>query len=395
MGELELVGLHEDGEHLVLLGPDGQRFRLRIDESLRAAVRRDRPQLEQLRAERAGTLSPREIQAAIRAGATAAEVARQAGLDVDSVRRYEGPVLAEREFIAEQAKAARVGHETGSPALGDLVADRLAARGIDVATLAWDAARRPSGPWTVLARFMVGADGREARWTYDPASRGLAAQEDEARWLSETELDDPIGRRHLAAVRDVVFDLRAQPDMPEPAGEDPAPAAVDPTAALLDELGSRRGRRQPVELDDDGEEFEGFGPQRAFDLGRLGQRDNEPAGAQGPSDATPGAGHPRPASPVLPTSVVTSSAGPASGVPASNGPASADPASPAAQPVGVHPTGVQPVGTSSTGGGPATGAPPSGPDLLGAPAESGDRARRRGRAKVPSWDEIVFGARPE
>ena len=43
MGELELVGLHDDGEHLVLSGPDGQRFRLRIDEPLRAAVRRDRP----------------------------------------------------------------------------------------------------------------------------------------------------------------------------------------------------------------------------------------------------------------------------------------------------------------------------------------------------------------
>ena len=50
MGELELVGLHEDGEHVVLAAPDGQRYRLRIDEPLRAAVRRDRPQLEQLRA---------------------------------------------------------------------------------------------------------------------------------------------------------------------------------------------------------------------------------------------------------------------------------------------------------------------------------------------------------
>ena len=43
MGELELVGLHEDGEHLVLSAADGQKYRLRIDEALRAAVRRDRP----------------------------------------------------------------------------------------------------------------------------------------------------------------------------------------------------------------------------------------------------------------------------------------------------------------------------------------------------------------
>ena len=92
MGELELVGLHQDGEHLVLVAPDGARFRVRIDEPLRAAVRRDRPQLEQLRAESAGTLSPREIQARIRAGATTQEVADSAGLPVERVRRYEGPV---------------------------------------------------------------------------------------------------------------------------------------------------------------------------------------------------------------------------------------------------------------------------------------------------------------
>ena len=141
MGELELVGLHEDGEHLVLVAPDGARFRVRIDEPLRAAVRRDRPQLEQLRAESAGTLSPREIQARIRAGATTQEVADSAGLPVERVRRYEGPVLAEREHVAEQARGTRVGRDVGAPTLGDLVTDRLAARGVDPGSLAWDAAR--------------------------------------------------------------------------------------------------------------------------------------------------------------------------------------------------------------------------------------------------------------
>ena len=124
MGELELIGLHDDGEHLVLAAPDGQRFRLRIDEPLRAAVRRDRPQLEQLRAARAGSLSPREIQTRIRAGSTAQEVADEADLVVEQVRRYEGPVLAERAFIADQARSTRVGRDAGAPVLGDLVTDR-------------------------------------------------------------------------------------------------------------------------------------------------------------------------------------------------------------------------------------------------------------------------------
>jgi len=346
MGELELVGLHEDGEHLVLVAPDGARFRVRIDEPLRAAVRRDRPQLEQLRAESAGTLSPREIQARIRAGATTQEVADSAGLPVERVRRYEGPVLAEREHIAEQARGTRVGRDVGAPTLGDLVTDRLAARGVDLASLAWDAARDASGPWVVLARFAVDDTEREARWTFDLSKRTVVADEDEARWLSETELpDEPVSRRHLAAVRDVVFDFqgdaatpRAPHDAPaqEPAPE-PVPDPAEETASLLDDLRTRRGVRQSVELgeDDDSEEFEGFGPQHAFDFGRADQ-------------AVPGA-HP----------------------------ADADPAAEAQ----VYPA---PVALSEVGTTPA--------------AEHDDTERpraRRGRAKVPSWDEIVFGAKPE
>src|SRR5665647_1812224 len=92
MSELTLVGLHDDGEHVVLEGPDGQRFRVRIDEALRATVRRDRPQLAQVRAELAASVPPREIQARIRAGASAEEIAEQSGMPVEIIRRYDGPM---------------------------------------------------------------------------------------------------------------------------------------------------------------------------------------------------------------------------------------------------------------------------------------------------------------
>lgn len=198
MAELELIGLHEDGEHLVLAAADGQRYRLPIDEPLRAAVRRDRPQLEQIRAEQAGVLSPREIQARVRAGQTAQEIADTSGLTVEHVRRFEGPVIAEREFIAEQARQTRIGRDVGAPLLGELVLDRLAARGVDTADLAWDAFREQGAGWTVVARYTVQDEAREARWGYDPSARAVHADEDEARWLSETEIaDGPLPRRHL------------------------------------------------------------------------------------------------------------------------------------------------------------------------------------------------------
>ncbi|PVU81792.1 DUF3071 domain-containing protein (plasmid) [Cellulomonas sp. WB94] len=371
MGELELIGLHDDGEHLVLAAPDGQRFRLRIDEPLRAAVRRDRPQLEQLRAARAGSLSPREIQTRIRAGSTAQEVADEADLVVEQVRRYEGPVLAERAFIADQARSTRVGRDAGAPVLGDLVTDRLAARGVALETLAWDAHRSPSGPWFVVARFMVGdGDEREARWTFDPAKRVVQADEDEARWLSETEIaDEPIPRRHLAAVRDVVFDVEANGAV-RPVLESVDAHAVlsddledepDPherTNALLDDLSSRRGIRQLVDLDadaDDEEEFEGFGPQHAFDFATFEAQ-------------VPGA-HPVDADPAAEATVLP------------------------APPVRTGPAAVT---RRSTRAGDDTAALPAAAALPADERAAPERAKpRKARAKVPSWDEIVFGAKPE
>lgn len=352
MGEVELVGLHDDGEHLILTTSDGQQFRLRIDEPLRAAVRRDRPQLEQLRAERASVMAPREIQARIRAGATAQEVADSAGLPLAAVRRYEGPVIAEREYVAELARDTPVRHETGAPTLGDLVTDRLAARGVDVASLSWDAAREGSMPWTVLARFEVTDEAREAQWSFDTSARILTASDDEARWLSETELDEPVARRHLAAVRDVVFDVTVGAH-----GAAPEPEPADRTAVMLDALSARRGHRQPVEIEDDGEAFEGFGPQHAFDFGF----DSPPPGAH-PADAEPEAearAYPRPVIVAHEPHEVARDVVPemARAVP-------------------------EPVAT------------PADADQVAAHAEERPRSRR-GRAKVPSWDEIVFGAKPE
>jgi hypothetical protein len=80
MDDLSLVGVHDDGDHLLVAGPNGQRFRLRVDDALRAAVRRDRARLSQLQLESEGRLRPKEIQARIRAGETAEEVAQAAGL---------------------------------------------------------------------------------------------------------------------------------------------------------------------------------------------------------------------------------------------------------------------------------------------------------------------------
>lgn len=376
MSELSLVGLHDDGEHVVLEGPDGQRFRLPIDDALRAAVRRDRPQLEQVRAEQRGVVAPREIQARIRAGMTAQDVAEASGMAVESIRRYEGPVLAEREHIAMQAQRTRIGHDPGAPVLGDLVTDRLATRGVEAESIRWDAYRTGSGPWTVEVTFEAAGADRSARWTYDAPTRTVRAGDDEARWLSETEIaDEPIPRRHLAAVRSEVFDvevdaalrpLLAAVDLPSRAAPEPE---ADPTHTLLDDLSGRRGVRQPVEDDDEGddEDFQGFGPQHAFDFEHPGATTPDP----GP---VPGA-HPPASRPDLAVDATVLE------MPSGRGRNQAAPE--------TGPSGQTPDEPGMT---PAL---PAEADVEDVPPPLAARRGRKGRASVPSWDEIVFGARPE
>jgi hypothetical protein len=65
MQDLQLIGVHEDGEHLILAGEGDERFQMPVDDALRAAIRRDRPRLGQLQIEVDGGLRPRDVQALI------------------------------------------------------------------------------------------------------------------------------------------------------------------------------------------------------------------------------------------------------------------------------------------------------------------------------------------
>ncbi|WP_246097083.1 septation protein SepH [Streptomyces botrytidirepellens] len=193
MPELRVVAVSNDGTRLVLKAADSTEYTLPIDERLRAAVRNDRARLGQIEIEVESHLRPRDIQARIRAGATAEEVAQMAGIPVDRVRRFEGPVLAERAFMAERARKTpvrRPGENTG-PQLGEAVAERLLLRGAEKDTAQWDSWRRDDGTWEVLLVYRVAGEPHSASWTYDPPRRLVQAVDDEARTLIGEADDTP------------------------------------------------------------------------------------------------------------------------------------------------------------------------------------------------------------
>lgn len=264
MQDLRLVGVHDDGGHLLLSGPGGAMFQLPIDEALRAAAIRTPAQVAARASNTPIAMSPRDIQARIRSGATAAEVSELSGLPLANVQRYEGPVLAEREYVARQARGIEVaapapGHDAyrsafgDAPAtLGEMVEHRLSAHGIDASTVEWDSWRRPDGSWTVVARFDTvpgthGSIGEEppAMWTFSPQRKSLQNANRWAQQLSELEpLDGPVPARRLAAVSDRPFDFETD-------AETAARASAKESDSLLDMLRSRRGQRLGVDEDGD------------------------------------------------------------------------------------------------------------------------------------------------
>ncbi|WP_458114402.1 septation protein SepH [Arthrobacter sp. R1-13] len=267
MQDLRLVGVHDDGEHLLLSGTGGEMFRLPIDEALRVAASRTSANAAARAATTPIAMSPRDIQAKIRSGSTAAEVADLSGIPLAKVQRYEGPVLAEREYVAQQARKIEVaapapGHDIyrsafgDNPAsLGEMVAHRLTAHGVEPSTVEWDSWRRPDGTWTVVARFEARTGGPSnigeeppAMWTFSPSRKSLQNANRWAQQLSELEpLDGPLPTRRLSAVSDRPFDFETDAG----AGRNAAGKQGKDSDGLLDMLRSRRGQRLGVDEDSD------------------------------------------------------------------------------------------------------------------------------------------------
>ena len=253
MQDLRLIGVHEDGEHLLLSDADGGRFRVRVDEPLRTAVRHDRPRLGQQQVDADASLRPRDVQALIRAGSSAEEVAERSGWSVDKVRRYEGPILAEREHVAGLSRGVRVRGRSsgaGAPTLSVRVGERLKGRGVDPSAASWDAWREEGGPWTVVVTFAAGGRQRQASWHFDLADRTVTAIDDEARWLSEEEepVPGPIPAPHLSqgpSRTTTVYDVEAEGGLR--AAERPAAAATVETTGAERPARAERGP-EPLDL---------------------------------------------------------------------------------------------------------------------------------------------------
>ena len=184
-------------------------------------------------------LSPKEIQARVRAGASAEIVAAETGWSLEKVQRYAGPPLAEREYVAGRAQLVEIRRTGGPVTLGDTVSSVLRADGAD--SITWDAARRADSKWVVLVTFTSRGASQHASWTYDNHGRTVHPLDETARRLmgvSDEQIFDYITEdQAMIANLSAGRDADAVSGVVEVAPERPRLVAVpdaEPTPALAE-----------------------------------------------------------------------------------------------------------------------------------------------------------------
>ncbi|MFF1879271.1 septation protein SepH [Leifsonia sp. NPDC058230] len=392
MQDLKVIGV-EDGA-LVAVGDDGERFRIAIDEGLHSKIRQFRQESSTV----GPKLSPREVQSHIRAGMSAEDVSAVTGAPLEYIQRFEGPIVAEREHIVASALSVPVHTTVDVDPLGEgntfgtVIRERLASLGVTGER--WASWKDSEAGWIIKLEFTADQIDHDARWGYDARKHGLSPLNSEATTLSQAgELRGSLIPRlravlpHDSEPDESRFDSGAftfiespadllGPDATSPFPEplthgrpltsannsitvsainraDEAPRDLHQTADLLEALRRRRGEREAASYE-----------LSAVD-DHVAPTVETPADAPEPLDIFDSLRDVAPSTTPTPAPQQTDASSHSAPIPPSS---AQSPSAPPASAPSVAPS-------NSTG--------PQG------------RAGRKGRASMPSWDEIVFGARTD
>lgn len=181
MTELRLNG--SDGDYLLLESLTGDKYRLAIDESLRAALKRStHDQASQVQ------LTPREIQTEIRSGHSVEELIARSGDPRQYVEKFAAPVLDEISHVIASAVSVRISiagdrhTDISHIEFGDIISSRLEASG--VTSFDWSARRDEQQVWLVSANYEMNGDKQRATWSFDVKKMVLAPENENAVKLS-------------------------------------------------------------------------------------------------------------------------------------------------------------------------------------------------------------------
>ena len=388
MLELRLIGVHDDGENLVLESADGTRFLLPIDAKLRTSITKAR-RIQPARGLGAkGTYGPRDIQTRFRQGASVEEIAEESGWEPERVRRYEWPIVAERAHIIRAAQSVKIGRRSSASGTAQIPVT-LSARieevseryGFEDATQDWTTRQQENGQWRVEVDIALKDSVRQnlpaqvvfpARWVYNPANQGLYASNEAAYFLMGNSEDAVAAAAKKAPVEVPPARL---PKAPEPA---PAPLTSSESAdeRKLKELLERARSVRPAQV----EEPEVF-------VHREPAQPAQPVASAEPAAPAAQVAPAAPAAPAAPEPTAETTVETADPLAVdSEAPADSVPVESFALPAPIEDA-------------PAAEAPAAEAQPEPASADSASEEKpkpsssKKQRVSVPAWDDIIFGSR--
>lgn len=390
MLELRLIGVHDDGENLVLESADGTRFLLPIDANLRTSITKAR-RIQPARGLGAkGTYGPRDIQTRFRQGASVEEIAEESGWEPERVRRYEWPIVAERAHIIRAAQSVKIGRRSSASGTAQIPVT-LSARieevseryGFEDATQDWTTRQQENGQWRVEVDIALKDSVRQnlpaqvvfpARWVYNPANQGLYASNEAAYFLMGNSEDAVAAAAKKAPVEVPPARL---PKAPEPA---PAPLTSSESAdeRKLKELLERARSVRPAQV----EEPEVF----------VHRESAEPVAPAAPAaPVAPGVSAPvEPAAPAAPEPTAETTLETTDPLAVdSEAPVESVPVESFALPAPVEDAPAAEAPAAEAQPEPAAEAQPE----PASAAEKPKSSSKKQRVSVPAWDDIIFGGR--
>ena len=183
MSELRVTGRSEDGTHLLLTDSEDKEFTLRISDNLKATI--NQPRLASVPTESQPTISIKDLQARLRAGAAIDDLAREIGWSYEKVDRFAGPILQERSYILNVANAVVIKNAGSRDAQTflEVVTAKLFANGVSADSLEWNTHRRDDGQWVIRLSY-PNRDGQgEAVWFFDMNKRLILSEDEGASWI--------------------------------------------------------------------------------------------------------------------------------------------------------------------------------------------------------------------
>jgi hypothetical protein len=179
MADLRITGVSNN--QLELQAPDGTRHYLEISDDLLKALKTRQSTLPV-------SISPREIQQAIRLGGTVDELVKSSGADEDLIIKFAAPIIAELNHVVNLARNVRLslaGDRFTDPTqveFGVVMDDRLSQNG--ARSTSWSARKSAEGDWLINVGFELPDGSGNATWSFDPKQLFLVPENEAALQLS-------------------------------------------------------------------------------------------------------------------------------------------------------------------------------------------------------------------